>query len=163
MEMLLMGIALVPLFAAVTCSGADVVPTSTSPKLTMDGARLTAPAADPVPVKSTVSSPPYTLAKMVISPESGPVACGVNVTWMAQVAPAVTAVFTQLSVSVKFPLIEMDVGVNARLPVFSSVTVSGLLAVPKTWLGKVSEAGLAAAAVKAVPALHSGVCQMPRP
>ena len=100
---------------------------------------------------------------MVISLLSGPVACGVNVTWMAQLAPAATVAFTQLSVSLKLPFIAMDVGVSARLPVFARVTVSELLGVLKTWLGKASDEGVAAAAVRPVPALHSGVCQIPRP
>ncbi len=100
---------------------------------------------------------------MVISPLSGPVACGVNVTWMAQLAPTATVAFTQLSVSLKFPVIAMDVGESARLPVFARVTVSGLLGVLKTWLGKGSAEGLAAAVVRPVPALQSAVCQIPRP
>ncbi len=58
---------------------------------------------------------------------------------------------------------EIDVGARAMLPVFSSVTVSAVLVVSKAWLWKVSEAGLADAEVIPVPALHSAVCQMPRP
>jgi hypothetical protein len=57
----------------------------------------------------------------------------------------------------------MDVAISVRLPVLSRATVSGLLAVPKTWLGKASDEGLAAAALRPVPALHNGVCQIPRP
>ena len=57
----------------------------------------------------------------------------------------------------------MEVGARAMLPVFSRVTVSAVLVVSKAWLGKVSEAGLADAEVRPVPALHSAVCQMPRP
>src|ERR1700679_225902 len=57
----------------------------------------------------------------------------------------------------------MDVTVSARLPVLLRVTASGLLEVPKTWLGKTSDEGLAAAALRPAPALHKGVCQMPRP
>ena len=46
---------------------------------------------------------------------------------------------------------------------FARVTVSGLPEVLKTWLGKASDEGVAEAAVRPVPALHSGVCQIPRP
>src|ERR1700733_12511632 len=100
---------------------------------------------------------------MVISPLSGPVAWGVNVTWMAQLAATATVAFTQLSVSLKFPVIAIDVGDSARLPVLARVTVIGLLGVLKTWLGKASAGGLADAEVRPVFALHSAVCQMPRP
>src|ERR1700722_7827048 len=82
---------------------------------------------------------------------------------MAQLAPTATAAFAQLSVSLKSPLIEMDVAASARLPVLLRVTVIGLLAVPKTWLGKTSDEGLATAALRLAPALHNAVCQMPRP
>src|ERR1700691_3025294 len=82
---------------------------------------------------------------------------------MAQLAPTATAAFTQLSASLKSPLMEMDVAVSARLPVLSRVTVIALLDVSKTWVGNASDEGLAAAAVRPVAALQSAVCQMPRP
>ena len=46
METLLMGIADALLLATVTGSGAEVVPTSTPPKLTVDGVSVTTPAGD---------------------------------------------------------------------------------------------------------------------
>src|ERR1700691_3524731 len=100
---------------------------------------------------------------MVISPVRGPVACGVKVTWIVQLAPGATEAFTQLSVSLKSPLIEIDEGERAMLPVFFTDNESALLAVPKTWFGNESVAGFAAAEVSVVPALHSGDCQIPRP
>jgi hypothetical protein len=51
---------------------------------------------------------------------------------MAQLAPTAMAVFTQLSVSLKSPLIEMEEGTSAILPVLSTVMVCGLLDVSKT-------------------------------
>jgi hypothetical protein len=71
--------------------------------------------------------------------------------------------FTQLSVSLKSPLSAIAVGVRAMLPVLVSVTVCALLAVPNTWLAKVSESGLAEAVVRFELAVHNGVCHTPRP
>lgn len=68
---------------------------------------------------------------MVIWPVRLPVAVGVNVTWMEQFAPAANGVFTQLSVSLKSPLIAIADGVRAMLPVFVRFTVCAPLAVPK--------------------------------
>jgi hypothetical protein len=55
---------------------------------------------------------------MTIWPVRLPVPLGVNVTWMAQLDPAATLVFTQLPVSLKSPLMEIAVTVRAMLPVF---------------------------------------------
>src|ERR1700685_811529 len=82
---------------------------------------------------------------------------------MAQLAPTATDAFTQLSVSLKSPLMAIEVGASARPPVLSRVTVIRPLRVPKTWLGNTSDEGLAVAALRPVAALHNGVCQMPRP
>src|ERR1700733_3565715 len=49
-DTLLMGIAAALLLAAVTGSGEEVLPTSTGPKATVPGVRLTAPAGAPIPV-----------------------------------------------------------------------------------------------------------------
>ena len=49
------------------------------------------------------------------------------------------------------------------LPVLRSVMAMGLLVELKLWLPKVCEAGVTDAALSAVPAVQSGVCQMPRP
>jgi hypothetical protein len=100
---------------------------------------------------------------MVIWPVRVPVAVGVKVTWIEQFPPAVTVVFWQLSVSLKSRGTAIAVGLRARLPVFFKMTVCGLLAVSETWLGKISESGLAVAIVRPVPADHSGVCHTPRP
>ena len=88
------------------------------------------PAVAPVPPKATVICPPAMFALMVNSPVRLPVAVGVNVTFRLQLAPAAMLEFTQVSVSVKSPLIETDVAVSAVLPEFTSVTVCALLAVP---------------------------------
>jgi hypothetical protein len=67
---------------------------------------------------------------MVICPVRAPVPVGVNVTWMAQLDPTATLAFTQLSVSLKSPAMEIAVTARAVLPVFWRVTVFALLAVP---------------------------------
>jgi hypothetical protein len=86
----------------------------------------------------------------------------VKVTCSAQLAPAATLVFTQLSVSVKAPLIATEIPDNATLPEFVSVTVCVGLPVPIAWVGNVSDAGLTEAVVS-IPALANGICQIPRP
>jgi|ERR1039458_7435730 hypothetical protein len=100
---------------------------------------------------------------MIIWPVRLPVSAGVNFTSMVQLPPAATVVFWQLSVSLKSPLVAIAIGVSARLPVFSRVTVCALLAVPNTWLAKVRDDGLAVDVVKPVPAVHNGVCHTPLP
>ncbi len=72
-------------------------------------------------------------------------------------------VFTQLSVSLKSPLIATEIPDKAAVPEFVSVTVCALLTVPIACVGKASDVGLTEAVVKPVPALASGICQIPRP
>ena len=91
------------------------------------------------------------LALTVIWPVRVPVPLGVKVTWIVQLEPAATLEFTQLSVSLKSPLIEMAVTVRGMAARVLKVTVCALLAVPNTWLAKLSEVGLAAAVVRLVP------------
>jgi hypothetical protein len=100
---------------------------------------------------------------MVIWPVRLPVAVGVNVTWIEQLAPTATVAFWQLSVSLKSPLMAIAEAVRVTLPVFVNVTVCALLEVPNTWLGKVSASGLAVAVVRLPPAVHKAVCHTPLP
>ena len=66
---------------------------------------------------------------MVIWPVSAPTEVGAKVTVMAQAPPTGTGLLRQLfgSVQVNSPLRSIEVSVRARLPVFSTVTVSELL------------------------------------
>jgi hypothetical protein len=100
---------------------------------------------------------------MVISPVRFPVAAGVNVTWIVQLAPTATAALWQLSASLKSPLIAIALIVRPSEPAFVNVTVCALLAIPNTWLPNVSAPGLAVALVNPVVALHNGVCHTPLP
>src|SRR5437764_15173523 len=73
---------------------------------------------------------------MVIAPVRVPVAVGVKVTLMAQLAPAATDV-PQVLVCMKSPLATMLVTLSATFPVLFSVTVCAALVVPSSWLANV--------------------------
>ena len=57
----------------------------------------------------------------------------------------------------------MELGARAMLPVLRTVMAIRPLVELTLWLAKVYEAGLTEAALRAVAAVKSGVCQMPRP
>ncbi len=57
----------------------------------------------------------------------------------------------------------MEVGASAMLPVLVSVTACAVLDDPTAWLAKAREVGVMVAVVSCVPAVHRGICQMPRP
>lgn len=80
----------VPVFESVTLCGALVVPTFCWPNVRLEGERLTTGAATPVPVKPTVCGLPLALSLIVSVALREPAAAGVNVTLMAQLAPAAT-------------------------------------------------------------------------
>lgn len=82
---------------------------------------------------------------------------------MVQLPPALTVAFRQWSVSAKSPVTVTAVGTSAMLPVFVRVTVCVPLVLPYAWLAKLSEAGANVAVVSCVPAVHRGICQIPRP
>lgn len=78
---------------------------------------------------------PGALSLMVIVPLRAPVAGGVNVTLIVQLAPGAT-LGLQLLVCAKSPLAAMLVTVNKPVPVFDSVTVCAELVVPTSQLPK---------------------------
>src|SRR5437667_426111 len=84
--------------------------------------------AAPVPVMLTMCGLPAALSVMVIAPVRVPVAVGVKVTLMAQLAPAATDV-PQVLVCMKSPLATMLVTLSAAVPVLVSVTVCTALVV----------------------------------
>jgi hypothetical protein len=85
------------------------------------GARLAAGvAAMPVPPRLTVCGLPVALSVMEIVPVSAPSAVGVNVTLMAQFAPA-ARLEPQLLVCAKLALAEMLVMLKLAVPPFVSV------------------------------------------
>jgi hypothetical protein len=163
MVKLVTGTAVTPAFCTVTCSELEVVPTSTSPKFTDAGDNITGGGFAPVPLKPTNISPPATLPPIVSWPVLDPAPVGVKVTCIVQLAPEPTVLVWQLSVSPKSPTAAIAVTARPIPPVFVTVMVCPLLATPNAWIGNVSEVGLASAVVNWMPAVQSGICQMPRP
>jgi hypothetical protein len=83
---------------------------------------MRAPAETPVPVRLTVWVVGLALSVMVTAPVRVPVAVGLKVTLIVQLAPAAT-LEKQLLVWEKLPLTLMLVIVRLALPVFLSVTL----------------------------------------
>src|SRR2546429_7618317 len=90
----------------------------------------------PVPDGLPVCGLPAALSVMVIAPVRVPVAVGVKVTLMAQLAPAATDV-PQVLVCMKSPLATMLVTLSATVPVLVSVTDCATLVVLRFWLPNV--------------------------
>jgi len=89
----------------------------------------------PVPLSATTCVPP--LSVIVIAPVRAPAAAGVNVTEIVH-CPGLATVARQLLVSLKSPLALMVVIARLLVPVFESVTVCVVLAIPTVWLPKFS-------------------------
>ncbi len=90
--MLLIVSGAVPLLVSVTACAALVLPTCWLPKLRLVGERVTAGAvgATPVPVRLTLCGLPAALSVIDTVPVRVPVAVGVNVTLIVQLAAAAT-------------------------------------------------------------------------
>jgi hypothetical protein len=84
--------------------------------------------AVPVPLTDTLCGLPVALSVMVMAPVQAPVAVGVKVTRMGQLAPA-ARLPPQVFVSLK-SLVWMLVIVSVAVPELLNVTVCGLLLVP---------------------------------
>ena len=119
--------AALPEFVRVIAFGALVVPTAWLPKLRLVGEKLT-PAATPVPDRATVCGLPVALSVTVIVPGWLPVAVGVNVTLIAQFAPAATDA-PHVLVCPYCALATMLVMLSAAVPEFVSVTLCAALVV----------------------------------
>src|SRR6266404_4036407 len=118
-----------PVLFSVTVCAALVVFSCWLPKLKFVADKLTMDAeAAPVPVRLTDCGLPLALSVMVIAPVRVPVAVGVNVTLIVQLAPAATEV-PQVLVCAYCALAAMLVMLSAALPVFVSVTVCAALVV----------------------------------
>jgi CRISPR/Cas system-associated exonuclease Cas4 (RecB family) len=89
--MLVMLKAAAPVFVSVAACGELLVPTNWFPNDNELGDRVTVDTI-PVPVKATVCGLPLALSFTVSVPVLAPVAVGVKVTLMVQVAPAATLV-----------------------------------------------------------------------
>jgi hypothetical protein len=122
-----------PEFVSFTDWAALVEPMLCEAKVRLAGESVTAgapaPAAVPVPLKATVCGEPAALSVMVRVPVRAPLAAGVNVTEMVQLAPAAT-LDPQFWVSAKSPDAEMELIANAAEPEFVSVTVWAALLDP---------------------------------
>jgi hypothetical protein len=133
-----MFIVAVPVLVAVTVWAELVVPMTWLEKDKLDGERLITGAV-PVPVRVTVCGLLEALSVIVTVAARLPVAEGVNVTLIAQFAPAATDV-AQVLVWLKSPLLvpvtAMLVMDSEALPLFVSVTAELALVVPTFWPAK---------------------------
>src|SRR5580704_1684433 len=133
-----------PLLVRVTlCCGLDC-PTCRLGKLrlVLDKASI---AIDPSPIRLMKWGEPAPLSSTRIDPNRGPGAVGVNVTVNVQVAAAATPV-PQLSVSLKSPLMVIDVMVSGALPILRSKEVLGWLTEPTGRIENGTSEGLIATA-----------------
>src|SRR5437016_2908473 len=127
MTTLLMLSAALPVLVRVTVCETLVVLKIWRAKGRLAGDRLTAGAV-PVPLSDTVCGLPVALSAIVTAPVRVPVAVGVNVTPMVQLAPAASDA-PQVLVSAKSPLAAILVMLRAALPVLVRVTVCETLVV----------------------------------
>jgi hypothetical protein len=157
-------IATPPVFATVTFCTADFPPTVTVPKLTEGGVSTTAPAAAPVPLSAAVACPPATLAEIVSTPVSDPIAVGAYLTCTVQLPPAAIGDPTQSFVCEKSSVAATPDTTSAALPLFVAVIVCAPLADPTACVSNASAAGVSVIAAD-VPgaAVNSGICQIPLP
>jgi hypothetical protein len=79
--------AAVPVLESVTVVAELLLPTTTFPKLMLEGLALSAPCV-PVPLRAIVSVPFVAVDVIVIVPDAVPVAVGVKATEKLAVAPA---------------------------------------------------------------------------
>jgi len=155
--MLLIVSTAVPVFFSVRVWEPLAEPTFVFGKLRPLGLSDTA-GASPVPLAVTVWGDPVALSVTATVALRAPVAVGLNVTEIVQVAPAATLV-PQLVVSGKSPLLpdmEILLIVSGAVPVLFRVTVWALLAEPTLVLGKLRVAGVSFAAATPVPVPPTG-------
>lgn len=127
----------VPLLVSVTDFAALVVATVWLLKLRLVVLKLTAGAV-PVPLSVTVWGLPDALSVIERVPPRLPVAVGVKVTLMMQLAPALSfaGLMGQVLVWTKSPFATILVMLKAPLPAFVRETALAELVVPTSWLPK---------------------------
>jgi hypothetical protein len=133
-----------PVLVSVTDCGPDVIPTTVLLKVRLEGPSDT-PGAVPVPVRVIVCAPPLALSEIVTAPVRVPVAAGVNVTTIEQVAEAATGVEVEqviLPASAKSPLADRAKIWSALPPVLVKVTDWAVAVVPCTVLPNVRLEGV---------------------
>ena len=129
------------------------------PKLKLAGEKLTLEAA-PVPVRATVCGLPVALSVTVMVPGWLPVAVGVKVTLMVQLAAGATEV-PQVLVWAYCVLAAMLVRLSAAVPGFDSVTVCAALLMPTAWLANVRLVGEKLTLDAAPVPVSATVCGLP--
>ncbi len=120
--------AALPVLLSVTLWALLLVPTFWVPKLSDVGLTLAAGAV-PVPLNETLCGLPAASSVIVTEPMRVPVAVGVKLTLMVQLAPAAIDV-PQLLLCEKSPPTTMEEMFSVALPVLLSVTLCAALAVP---------------------------------
>jgi hypothetical protein len=146
-EMPVMVRAAVPGFESVIGSAVAAVPTSVLGKASGFGLS-TACGAVPIPVRAAVCGDPVALSTTEIAALRLPLAAGVNVTVMVQLAPAAREapqLFDWPKLVAFVPVTEMLVMVSAAVPPFDRVIGSDVADVPISVPGNASGFGLSAA------------------
>jgi hypothetical protein len=125
-----------PVLVTVIVCATLVVPVVWLPKfkLTLEKPIAGAVALVPIPDKRITCGLPVALSTMTTDPRSAPVAVGVKVTLIVQVAEAATEV--QLLVCAKLPLAVMPITVSVAPPLLVRVMVFPALAVLIAWAPK---------------------------
>src|SRR5689334_17924169 len=121
------------------CGVAEVL-SATVPKPSELGLSVSK-APRPVPISDTECPLAEPLSLMTNVPLRDPAAAGVNVTWIAQLAPTASDA-GQLLVWLKSPLLLMPAIESAVVPVLLNVTVCVALGVPTVTLPKLSDGGV---------------------
>jgi hypothetical protein len=122
-----------PPFVKVTvCAGVLVVPTDWGGKVRVVGKRVTSGPGPPVPLNGIVCGLFGALSVMVTDPYRLPLAVGVKVTLIIQVAPGARVVPQEL-VCAKSPLAATLVKVKGEPPIFVKKRDCGALLEPTDW------------------------------
>jgi hypothetical protein len=149
----------VPVFESVALCVGLAVPIVCPLNVRVDGEAV-AMGAVPVPVSDTLCGLPDALSTTVTEPDRVPVALGVKVTLIEQLAAA-ARVAPHVFVSAKSPLLVMFEIAIASLPVFDSVMVCAALVVPTGCAPKSKLVGVRlATGAPPVPA-SATVCGLP--
>jgi hypothetical protein len=153
-----------PVFETVMLCAGVVWPTISRPKSMLSGFRTTEAGAAPIPVRVAVDWPPAIFANTVSAPLFIPGAAAKKTTCAVQLPLTATGAPVQLSVSWNDPVVMMPATTSGAVPLLLMVMVLAELALPITWLGKLSACGSTAiCALTGGAAVSKGISQIPRP
>ena len=130
-----------PLFAATKVADADVVPSTTIPKLSPAGESARLPGDTPVPDKDELAGLVAKLPAMLSAPVRKPVADGVKVTWTTQLPPAGSDAPQLVDRTAKSPLVAGAWRLTAVPPLLLAVKAAADFVAPTTTAPKVCAAG----------------------